>query len=727
MSVLLRKVKNGEQGEKGDDGKDAFELHVSPDPLTFGTKDSGTVDLTSGDGYNHNGIVVTATCGDEVAQITKCTLVSVSNTTFHTPTFGDDKKSLTYYVTGVTTKSTEVKMTDDTTKTRFIPATSGSVTLLLTLLCGTRTAERTVTLSFRVNIDNTLVQMYTTENSVVNKVTEVKSVIEGVTERVGKVETTAERVSLSVSSKYAVGANLLAKARVRQLVTTNTTPMGVALTKGKTYTLSARCKVNQTLLDKSLRLEVDAYYDADTSDSKWDDLCRLRFTETAWTVVSDSFEAKYTGVYYVYAVVCDASDLASSAASAVGSVDWLCLEEGSESTAPSAHEGDLDNNASIVGEWTCGGTEETDSRADGTAGTVYHGTAASGSWLNVATAASSVAVAARKTYTLSFWAKGSGQIASYLYPSACIGSMDGQGATVENKSDGGFTNTLTERYTKYQVTFTPLDSIGSAGAAKSLVAVRAMGGAEVWCYGFKLEEGGVATDGSLDNRLLDTGVDVTNRMIVATADNFEVRNNKGETTMAVDAEGRLQCGSLLASDGSGAYVSVEFHDGKPSLVGRDSDGNVVWSFNGEATYNGGNAFELVSVSGKFQVWHNSGWTQMRIEYTADVVIRNTSIQTSTFDGKLIGVAMGRYPSGGTATVTLGCVQTTGAIDNEAEGTVKMKATETYVATSGAFASIAKGDTVAGTCKCSNLDGDTNSFTAACSWVGLFGTLPLETT
>ena len=66
----------------------------------------------------------------------------------------------------------------------------------------------------------------------------------------------------------------------------------------------------------------------------------------------------------------------------------------------------------------------------------------------------------------------------------------------------------------------------------------------------KLEEGEVATpwcayDGTVD-ALLATGLDIRNRKFTATADNFVVRNNRGEQTFMVDEDGRINNGMLTS-------------------------------------------------------------------------------------------------------------------------------------------------------------------------------------
>ena len=53
-----------------------------------------------------------------------------------------------------------------------------------------------------------------------------------------------------------------------------------------------------------------------------------------------------------------------------------------------------------------------------------------------------------------------------------------------------------------------------------------------------------ARTADLEQAIADTGIDISNRRIIATADNFIVMNNNGETTAHVDANGNLAVGSI---------------------------------------------------------------------------------------------------------------------------------------------------------------------------------------
>lgn len=75
-------------------------------------------------------------------------------------------------------------------------------------------------------------------------------------------------------------------------------------------------------------------------------------------------------------------------------------------------------------------------------------------------------------------------------------------------------------------------------------------GAVIEISQLKLELGDTATawtarTDNLDEALSDTGIDISNRLITATADNFKVLNNNGAVTMEVDAMGNLTSNAVL--------------------------------------------------------------------------------------------------------------------------------------------------------------------------------------
>lgn len=104
------------------------------------------------------------------------------------------------------------------------------------------------------------------------------------------------------------------------------------------------------------------------------------------------------------------------------------------------------------------------------------------------------------------------------------------------------------------------------------------------------------TDGRVNVKpdMLATGIDIKSHKIMVTTDNFVVRNNSGETTSALDADGNLKAGSLTCQDKETGVILKMMHgfftalkgkagvslgvdkNGYPCLMGTDPNGNVLW-------------------------------------------------------------------------------------------------------------------------------------------------------
>ena len=162
-----------------------------------------------------------------------------------------------------------------------------------------------------------------------------------------------------------------------------------------------------------------------------------------------------------------------------------------------------------------------------------------------------------KTYTMSFWAKGSPanvdnaavymNAANFFYPAAAPETTL-NGVTYKSYGYQAISASwlsVSNLYWKidsatwkfYQITFTVLKN----HPTDYCIFLRNYGGTlKIACP--KLELGGRATEFN-DNvsirELLATGVDVTNGKILMTADNFVIRNNLGEQTFYVDSDGYI--------------------------------------------------------------------------------------------------------------------------------------------------------------------------------------------
>lgn len=84
---------------------------------------------------------------------------------------------------------------------------------------------------------------------------------------------------------------------------------------------------------------------------------------------------------------------------------------------------------------------------------------------------------------------------------------------------------------------------------------------------------------SLEKGLEDTGIDITDKKILATADNFVVRNNNGATTMTIDQNGNLCTSGDAAIKGTVYATNGEF-TGKVTATSGTFNGTV-YASNGE--------------------------------------------------------------------------------------------------------------------------------------------------
>lgn len=143
----------------------------------------------------------------------------------------------------------------------------------------------------------------------------------------------------------------------------------------------------------------------------------------------------------------------------------------------------------------------------------------------------------------------------------------------------------------------------------------------------KVELGNTATawtsrTGDLDEALVDTGIDISHRLINATADNFKIRNNRGVVTMEVDEYGNLTSNAVLVRnlDASTAqytpylttinlsngyiqlYYPLEYDNGNDNLslqIGWDEESGSVFRFfgkDGKMAWKAGSQASLIDTS-----------------------------------------------------------------------------------------------------------------------------------
>ncbi|MCF0201794.1 MAG: hypothetical protein HUK08_00380 [Bacteroidaceae bacterium] len=195
-------------------------------------------------------------------------------------------------------------------------------------------------------------------------------------------------------------------------------------------------------------------------------------------------------------------------------------------------------------------------------------------------------IIANETYTLSLYSKLVGsasnpKVTLYFYNTSsdypCLGRYSSTADTNRyyyNASgfDGAAVHTITSDWKILQATFTTRRNATLSAPVRILVRVYA----PVYVCDLKLQKYGEAATISLSRKdLLDTGIDITNRKILCTADNFEIQNNSGDKTFGVNEAGDLVAGGSIVAGANGeSGIQIIDEQGQPVITGWVMDGGV---------------------------------------------------------------------------------------------------------------------------------------------------------
>lgn len=474
---------------------DVFDVQVSPAALSFKTdEDDGSVI------YSGNTVTITATRGGQAAKVSYVSSSAQLTGLTGFGTGGSGTETMKVTLTGISYTTQELKVPNGTgydTKQMKIPVTSGQAAFKVKLTYAGYTEERTITVPFTVDVKASLVSFGMTTNSIVGQVWDTN----GVVNRLSKVEQKADSITSTVESMPLGGPNLLPHSMWRAVVRTEAGNTWVKLKKGVKYTLSARA-----CAEEGKDLFVSAY--AVQSSGQWGRSNAIRFTDADFAEKSLTFvlEDKNGDTYndevrvLVYAV--NVVKGAASATEGKGAVVWVQLEEGPAATTWKAQAGDYEERPSLLKaddrDLTTTATETEAILEDGTTGTVlYHKMTA----LEVAVGFADVVRSKTNTltfvepdtqYTISVWAKGTGRIKMYMTANT-LGSITMDGAKrIDTDGETEYME-LTSTWKRYEATITTDKTVAKNGRVYPLRLFDS--GSEVWCYGWKVEKGGMATGG----------------------------------------------------------------------------------------------------------------------------------------------------------------------------------------------------------------------------------------
>lgn len=465
-------------------------VDVEPGIIALKTESDGSVV------YKGNTAKISAKCGSAAASVAyggAGTLVKTGFSTLGTSVSGG---VLTVTLSGVETVKKTAKMPDGkggtTTKTIMLPVTGGSAVFDVTVTYKNRTETRRVTVPFTVDVKASMSEIVALQDGSVEQIWGS----EGMYQQLATLKTTAGELKSTVESMPLGGPNLLPHSMWRAVVRTEAGNTWVKLKKGVKYTLSARA-----CAEEGKDLFVSAY--AVQSSGQWGRSNAIRFTEADFADKSltfvledkngDTYDDEVRVLVYAVNVVKDAARPTEGK----GAVVWVQLEEGPAATTWQAQAGDYEERPSLLkaDEWTHDkGVEDKEVKlADGTTGTVKYYKAPSTTYRNMvmsADAKNPLFAEPDTQYTVSVWAKGSGELRMYLRATQTLGCVSGEGVLTTDK-DGTAVFELTDEWKRYEATVTT----GATVTENAVYAARVMNGDEVWCYGWKVEKGGMATGG----------------------------------------------------------------------------------------------------------------------------------------------------------------------------------------------------------------------------------------
>ena len=118
-------------------------------------------------------------------------------------------------------------------------------------------------------------------------------------------------------------------------------------------------------------------------------------------------------------------------------------------------------------------------------------------------------------YTLSFYAKGSGGIYSFLYPDAVSSGINSNGATTDS-IDGNIITTVTSEWKRYWITWKTLSNVSGL---RNIIISRIHKGNDIYICGAKFEKGNKATEWSPAPEDIDTSINNAKTEAVTSANN----------------------------------------------------------------------------------------------------------------------------------------------------------------------------------------------------------------
>lgn len=356
------------------------------------------------------------------------------------------------------------------------------------------------------SIESTVSSHTTNISNLTGKVESNTKNISSITQKTNSIESTVSNITGTLDKTSEPRRNLISGSYIRRVTKKYG---GAALTanivKGKKYTFSFNGYCTQELLNKGWWLEGFVY----RRDWKFSRSTAIKSISP--TTTSLTFTAEYSGEILIdfYPYKNDMQPEMSTTNTDFIVVNWCQLEEGEVVTPWTLAEGESEVKENLISDDLESLIEPTGGNANKFAeliskgcvlddGTIYdcvHSKyTATTDYYDSLKVMGFLSTKFGETYTLSFYAKGSGQITSYLYPDAVYGWINSDGSLTlsqngnDSAGDGASNIQLTDKWTLYVITWTT-----KAAAQRNIIISRLLPNTDCYIAAPKLEIGGQAT------------------------------------------------------------------------------------------------------------------------------------------------------------------------------------------------------------------------------------------
>lgn len=552
------------KGKDGKDGEDGVVVRITPDTLVFATDDNGEIKSSSLSQKAQIKVYkgskdITASCtfADKNAVFVNCQGYVSKNVV------GGGAVGLVQF------SAINTAATVDGHK---IPSTAGyaNISIPCTLDGKTYTAQVKFTVdggSFWGGLSSTSKGLEASYTSISDRMDKAEAANGNLTEKVGTLEVTSNRISAKVNQTEVRDRNLIPNSYVNQgSGIYGFCKRKIRLEKGKSYAMSIWGRIDSTLSARGGSMRAYVYKENSSGTWTYTQYVDLTSTtdskaETKWTHAGETGE--YQFAVFPYPRKDDGGGKCFLQCAQIEKIEDLTNGYG---TAWSANNDDAVALGNILPDirssaWTFGSgaaIAPDKIEIDGRSLDVVVGVSSSSSDLDVMGLGKVLTLGRGSVYTMSFWAQGRGSFNSYLYndsSNGCSWAMRDDGSWSEY-IDGAVLpdRTLSNEWKRYSVTFSV-----DTDVAVGFIPVRLRKNGMVAIAGLKLEPYGRATEYTnraiTTEEMLATGIDIFNKKVIVTADKFEVRNNLGNTTAKVNADGVFETNDIVCHGGKFENIS----------------------------------------------------------------------------------------------------------------------------------------------------------------------------